>query len=537
MRMRHVTTDSADAPNAGGPALPDWNTSQYSQYSQKYPIWLWPAAALAVCAVCGAVIALAWPAGAALAAAFVAMTEEYAEALRALFFGLIVLGAVGVARVLFNIGAWARNKAERAGIVEAPAGALHVLDMRRSDWRAASVRAVDLHYETQQTWAEHSAFRALTTYGPSVSSSYRNDVQGAPAAPEAAPLALPDLEIGSWRTLARDGAILLGIAVDGAHYADLDYCAGIGIAGAPRSGKTTLASLILAQAARQDAAIILCDPHRAHPESLAARCAALSGAFIRQATAPEEIAEAIRFAMRIAQRRLSHPEEARERVILAIDEFTSLVLRRLLEPAILDALTALIIEPAKAKVHTVLIGHDWSSRTLGSAYGAPLRRAITHRAVLRCAADNASFLLPSAALARQAEALKRGEAILFGDEGPVTARIPQISAADLTWAARRPPRALLSSQYSQYSQKAPEATPVIPPTLRAAPATEALPALTIDDQILGLLAARGGWLAGKEIASAIPGDPKSIYNALAGLSKAGAIRQRGRRGSYEYIHS
>ncbi|HEX9440893.1 MAG TPA: hypothetical protein VF909_14500, partial [Roseiflexaceae bacterium] len=208
----------------------------------------------------------------------------------------------------------------------------------------------------------------------------------------------------------------------------------IGVGGQPRVGKTTLVTLLLAQAALLRWHIALGDPHVHKQDGLIQRCTPLSGHCFRQAATPEEIAAMIRLIDKIGRRRVQGDAD-RTPVLLVLDEFTNLVIRKLLPDDVLSALPAMAMEYAGVGVHGIIIGHDWNGRLLGGDLGAALRRAITHCLVCRTDAQNAEFLLPSAVLARQAASLAKGQALYSGSEAPALISIPRL---DLTiWCTQR----------------------------------------------------------------------------------------------------
>lgn len=352
--------------------------------------------------------------------------------------------------------------------------------------------------------------------------------QPAPVAlPQAAPIDVTPVVVAAppphWTQLTRPGALLFGSGDDGAAYAELAYCAGIAICGQPRSGKTTLARLLLAQAAQQDATLIVCDPHGARPDSLLASLDPLRPAMQRAATSGEEIADAIALACRIADTRL-HSSAQYPPLVVVIDELTSLVLKQTLDYATLARLAALVVEPAKVRMHIILIGHDWSAKTLGS-YGAVLRRAVTHRAVLRSDIGNADLLLPTA-LAKQAARLERGTAIIVGDDAPQTVRIPQVSAADLAAVA---PRRALPLPWTPQGVR--QCVAAVAPA--AAAPTERLPEPRQRDLALDALRAKPG-MTPLELATHMGWTEQVARNVCNELLDAGLVERRQDGRAYRY---
>jgi hypothetical protein len=192
------------------------------------------------------------------------------------------------------------------------------------------------------------------------------------------------------------------------------------------------------------------------------------------------------------------------------------------------------MEYAGVGVHGIIIGHDWNARLLGGDLGAALRRAITHRLVCRSDAQNAEFLLPSAALSRQAASLAKGQALYWGNEAPALVSIPRLGTEDLVYAAQgvapRPYAPRLTAPPSLSAPAMPSA-PVVPSPVpiwspRPVPPTERLPELTIPEQIVDLLVARAEWLTSTEIAQALGVDVKIVRNTLTPLERRRAIVRR-----------
>jgi hypothetical protein len=311
-------------------------------------------------------------------------------------------------------------------------------------------------------------------------------------------------------------------------YIEMPECGFIGVGGQPRVGKTTLVLLLLAQAALMKWDIAIGDPHIHKEDGLIQRCLPISGHCFRQATTPDEIAEMIRLVDKIGRRRVNGDPDRRP-VLMVLDEFTNLVIRGLLPDDVLAALPAMAMEYAGVGVHGIIIGHDWNGRLLGGDLGAALRRAITHRLVCRSDAGNAEFLLPNAALARQAAGLQKGQALYWGTESPAVVSIPRLGVEDLTYAAQGMPPKPYAPRVANTPVVA-QAAPSIPPTVRipprAAPPTEQLPEPTVPEQIVDLLAQRGTWLTSTEIASAIAIDLKVVQTELTPLVRRRMITRR-----------
>jgi hypothetical protein len=251
-------------------------------------------------------------------------------------------------------------------------------------------------------------------------------------------------------------------------YIEMPECGFIGVGGQPRVGKTTLVTLLLAQAALMDWYIALGDPHIHKEDGLIQRCLPISGHTFRQASTPEEIAAMIRLVDKIGRRRVNGDPD-RQPVLMVLDEFTNLVIRGLLPDDVLAALPAMALEYAGVGVHGIIIGHDWNARLLGDPLGAALRRAITHRLVCRSDAGNAEFLLHHSALARQAASLQKGQVLYWGTDAPTVVSVPRIGQEDLVYAAQGAPPRPYQRPQPAIAGPAPRPAATIPPTERVTP--------------------------------------------------------------------
>jgi len=408
-----------------------------------------------------------------------------------------------------------RLRADREAIITLPHGhPVHLDHLTRGDLNRYLPLTLAEYHTTERSWAAHSTFRNLQSY--SVRQDYRTLAAPPPDAPPATgdTPTLPTAPRFTADDPARQAGLLIGEDADGtAHHIDLRTCGAIGIGGQPRVGKTTTTKLLLAQIAAQGGHIALCDPHGQHDQGLLTQCAPISGACIRQAIAPDEISEAILFVDKIGAQR-KHQGQGGQPVVLVIDEFTALVIRQALPDDMLLRLTAMAVEYAKFNLHVLLIAHDWSRAALGSL-GTPLRRAITHRIIHRSDIQNAEFLLPNAALARQVPTLTTGQAVYWSDAGPTTIAVPLVDDAVLRAAAHgKPPQPY---QPGAKLHLLPQATPLAP---------VAAPVLTHEDRIIALLRRQPDLPLG-EIVAAVQIDKQVVQNALTKLAREGRVQRDG----------
>lgn len=509
--------------------------------------WVLPAL-ISLVAVLALVVPVAWSLGGAIALA----VERYKEIIGLAFVVFLVLLLFGAARMVFAFGRRLSAQARQAEIVRLQNDQpIHLLDVSPLA-RAWAPEMLARSYEVQLAEAQRE-HPNLTTY------HYTNHQQGLalPSAAAAEPAAGMAAEL-AWEQgkprlqqmrerghVCRSGkSLLVGYSVGEPVYIELPECGFIGVAGQPRVGKSTAVRLLLAQAAISGWHIAIGDPHIHKEDGLINSTRHISGSAIRLAVTPDEVAEMVRYVDRIGRARVNGDQD-RTPVLMVIDEFTNFVLRGLLPDDVLSALPAMAMEYAGVGVHGIIIGHDWTRSLLGGDLGAALRRAVTHRIVCRCDAGNAEFLLPNAALSRQAAGLQKGQALYWGTDAPAIVAVPWLAEEDMAYAGLGQPQRLYQPRArSAAGGAAPQLAPTIrasqlpvaePP--RAAPPTQPI-SLTVSDQVVMLLQARQEWLTASEIASLLKMDVKVIRTEITPLVDQKKIDRRsagkGRKEKYEY---
>ncbi len=311
------------------------------------------------------------------------------------------------------------------------------------------------------------------------------------------------------------------------------------VAGQSGKGKSSAAALLIGQAALNGWAIFVCDPAYKRDRSLLRQqLAGLSGAIYRQAIEPAQIAHTVALVTKIARHRIDG-EPWRERVLLVVDDFSSLAGRDVLGT---DALTDLFLTATQASaagVHTLLIAHDLRGAWFGGAVARQGRDQATHRLIFNMSPDAARPILPSAAHANQVAVLPIGAALYFdGGEEPALLQLPHLTAEDLAWAAQgRPPTPYQPWQPKALAAPAPAfASPVVaaaaPPPARAVPLTVVLDWPTAQ-KILDVLAQQPAGLDAEGVATATGESLSTIKVRLAELKAEGKIaadRRSGKRG-------
>ena len=300
------------------------------------------------------------------------------------------------------------------------------------------------------------------------------------------------------------------------------------VAGQSGKGKSSLAGLIIAQAALAGWTILICDPvyHREERSLLKDFLAGMTGAIYRQAVRDTEIAQTIGLAMKIAQRRLAG-EAMSSRVLLVVDEFSSVAGRKMLDAEAMEDLFLTATKASAVGVHTLLIAHDLSGSWFGGQAARRGRDQATHRLICNMSPTAAAPILPSVADAQRVAVLPVGQALFFdGWQEPALISFPRLSPADLAWAAQgKPPIA-----YAPWEPKAPPAQ--IAPAPSPAPcAGRAAPATTLLDwplsqRILDLLALHPAGLDKDTIADRLGEKATTIGPRLSELKANGMLDAR-----------
>jgi hypothetical protein len=539
MRNGYTIVDRAEQPNIT-PALPDYaDTARQLDYAPRRPLprLLWLVGAVVALPLTVAAYLLMRPIG----EHFAHFTERYSSALFGLFLVFTLVLLLTLVYLLFCAAAWIRNKASVAAVIRLENDHPILVsdleqDYHRSNARALAGFTLQQHYAVQASFAEQSALRGLGSYSPSISMpAPKASTADGPAIVKATMLPFTDgksklEQLRERGIIGRDPRTLyIGHDDDGQPVLlDTRFMGALAIAGKPRSGKTTSAKLLLAQAAMLDWYVIMCDPHGAQPHGLLNQTQHISGACIRLAIEPDEIISAIELADKIGKQRLANPSQVDRPVLLVVDEFTSLIMRGLLPKELLAKLTAIAVEMPKVQVHIALIAHDWSKHALGGTqHAAPLRRAITHKLLHRSDPQNAEFLLGDTQSGALVQKLDRGRALFWGDDSPLAASVPLIGLEDMLFAAQgKPPR----PYQRRISLPAMLAAPIPAKQLAT---TEPLPQATPRDLVLSLLA-DGQRRNLAEIAQHIGLDNQAANSVLYQMHQAGAIKRDGTRRKYMY---
>lgn len=453
---------------------------------------------------------------------------------------LVLALGLGIVGLLYAAVERQIGRARQAAIFKAPSGMpIHVRDVPAGrPKRGADGLAAQLLEQSMTDYAAWKLAESRREHPQLHSQSIH--VQQLPPPPQiedVTPPQLPQLTSGGstlpqLRQLGHicrsDRSLLVGYSGGEPQYIELATCGFIGIGGAARSGKSTEALLLIEQAVLSGWHVFVADPHIHKADGLLNRCVPFSGRLAKQAVSPDEIATMIRTVDKIGRRRVQGDPD-RTPCLLVIDEFTNLVWRQDLPDDILRILPSMAIEYAGVGVHGMIISHDYSRAGLGSELGAALRRSFTHRIAKRMDAGNVEFLFPkgSATQARAVAGLETNQGVYHGPDGTQTVIVPWCTDMDAAYAAQgTPPRPYAPRQLPAPSASSlPPTQRVAPPVLRPAPPTVPMN-ITVQEQIIDLLAARSGHMTASEIAAALRVDDKVIRTEIKELLDASQVTRR-----------
>ena len=265
--------------------------------------------------------------------------------------------------------------------------------------------------------------------------------EGAPALPGPEPAAGPAAPAPTFAALLAAGIIaptaplVLGYTPAGAltgGWRDLYSSAVAGLSG---SGKTTTLRFLAGQSALHGARFLVLDPHAdAGEESLAGTLAPLAPVFLAPPAADDRaMLHALGDVQTELQRRL-RGAPATPPIIVAIDEFTSLMARSTLAEPLAGLIEAVAQEGRKVGVFALISGQIWTAARTGSS---ALRDALASVYVHRSHRQQARLLLPVIDAPR-AERLPAGTALLMRTSGEVSeVTIPLTTAADMAAVGAR----------------------------------------------------------------------------------------------------
>lgn len=352
-------------------------------------------------------------------------------------YGLVILllvGAGGIFWVLYDGYRQRRTPLVRFD-PEHPHVARWMLEQGNQELLAAMQRALELSGQAQIALAVHQPGQTPASWAPHLTIAQPRGAAPAELAAIDAPAAaaVPSFaQLLDAGRVGRNNPLLLGFDAASGHelagtWRDLYSAA---IAGVSGSGKTTTVRFLAAQSALHGARWVLLDPHAdAGDESLAGTLAPLSSTFLcAPAVDHRAMLNSVQLVADALDRRLSNKSSERWPLILAADEFTSLMRGDLAEP--LAALIERIAqEGRKVLVFALVSGQVWTAeRTGGSALRDSLASCYVHRMKRR----QANHLLQLGDELPETLTLPTGHALLYRTSGElVEVAIPNTTAADV----------------------------------------------------------------------------------------------------------
>jgi len=471
------------------------------------PLWIGAISAALLCA--GLALIVIMPALALGSALADAVAESYALWLWLMRVLSIALAAALLAALTALVVALWRRVEPVEHLADVPMVRKHITAQLTEQMVAAELQARLLR-------AERSQYSQLTSY------TYHNRATHAPIEPPALTVQAPALPSGfGIAELVQAGSTpdcwVIGIGTEQPARIELPLCGAICVAGVPRSGKSTSAATLIAQAVHHGSQVYVCDPHARANTGLLGSLEPLQPALAGTAIDDDAIVQLIAHVNGIARARLSGQHE-QERVLLVIDEFTALQQRGVLAEQQTSELLQLAVEASKARVHLLLLSQDWSASALGRQ-SALVRRVSTHRLLHKSQPGSAALLLPGSDYERELSTLQPGLALFAGTELPALVRVPRIESAAL----------------AEIAQRAPAREPL---ALADVLAEQSMPALSREpstaEQIVALLASESAALDCAAIAERLDAPLSAVQPALTRLTQAGAITRAGKPRNYAY---
>lgn len=485
-------------------------------------------------------VPIGWQAGGAIGA----IIADHASLVALIGGGLMVAAALAGLHILFGIGRHTHARARIAELATLQNGQpIHIDDV--------SLLSQSLIADLLRAHAEAEKIRAAVS--PTLTHFHQEIHPTLPATPSIVTLTpepppqlagpLPDLAQAIRQGWSAADRWLVGLDAGGnAQTAALKHTGMIAVSGVPGTGKTSAAAWLAAQTAAHGGVLYIADPHYGDAESLSARIEPFAGAVEQFATTADQINALILQVAKIYDQRCARPDQGGLPVLLLIDEFMELMLRKQLSDEAERALVVLSGGGRKKELFGCLISQNWSAVALGQK-ATVLRQIVTGSLVHQSDAETAKFLLPPR-YATAAATLQPGEALWFGSGTPIQVRVPYLSPTDARLAAQPHPQqrshhmagmatppssAALPIAPTERVAPQPPATPTPP---RAAPETARLQ-LTVKDQIILLLDARiGQWLTHSEIAAAIGVGVDVVTTEAKNLYDNGLVSRRAcRRGN------
>ena len=214
----------------------------------------------------------------------------------------------------------------------------------------------------------------------------------------------------------------------------LDYLYSLGCGGNTGTGKTSTVVYLSAQSVAHGASLIVVDPHKGHPQSLATKIAPLSDSYLCSVASTEaEMLNTIQFTKSIFDARKSGSMDCDNYIILLCDEWLSLM-RGTLRNEFQQLAECITQEGRKYKLIAVFMSQTWNKSKSGDMRNT-LASHIVHRTRTDLARQQTG--LRATELPNDLMTLKNGQFYLldiFGDVQKLQA--PIVEKSDLEELAR-----------------------------------------------------------------------------------------------------
>lgn len=334
--------------------------------------------------------------------------------------GAITLGTMAVA-------SWRRSQ---RFVRPSEAGTLPVL---LDDLHDIAAPALAAFHHTQALLASRQPVPSHLTYAPHF--TRHNEPALLPDAAPLLPGGVPTFsELLAQGQIGKGQPLLLGYADNTPLVGDWRDLYSSAVAGVSGSGKTTTLRFLACQSSLHGAKWVILDPHAdAGDESLAGTLSPLARAFVCEpASNPRAMLASVKLVKDELDRRLNDRQAPRWPLVLAADEFTSLMRGDLAEPlaAIIERIAQ---EGRKVLCFALVSGQVWTAeRTGGSALRDSLASCYVHRMKRR----QANHLLQLGDELPETLQLATGTALLYRTTGELlTVAIPNTTAEDVVRVA------------------------------------------------------------------------------------------------------
>lgn len=282
----------------------------------------------------------------------------------------------------------------------------------------------------------------LRTYqhAPRLTDATRHTAPALPVPPAMPTLPAPGVptfaQLLTEGVIGRDGRLLLGYdeRTQERLWGTWDMLYSAAIAGLQGAGKTTTVRFLIAQSAMLGADLAVIDPHaNAEHGSLARTLAPLSPLFIAP---PATTDDAIALLVATLRKELAIRKGGRGGLplILAVDEWTALMRRSTVAPALSELVETIAEEGRKFGLYALLMGQNWTVEASG---GSAVRDVLAASYIHRSKPQTARCLAPGID-GRKVLSLPPGHAILDKTDGErVEVVIPNTTEADLEAVRKR----------------------------------------------------------------------------------------------------